>query len=66
VFDVIPNLLEIIQPNLRPVNTQLYSPKEKEELKELVATMLSYNLTYAQERTNEGQYNYKYVNSLCL
>lgn len=51
--------MEIIQPNLRPVNTQLYSAREKEDLKNLVATMFAYNLTYQQERTLEGQYIYK-------
>ena len=59
VFDILPNLLDIIQPNLRPVNTQLYSAREKEELKALVDTMTAYNLTYVQERTQEGQYVYK-------
>ena len=59
VFDILPNLLDIIQPNLRPVNTQLYSAREKEELKALVDTMTAYNLTYVQERSQEGQYVYK-------
>ncbi|XP_063171230.1 chromosome transmission fidelity protein 18 homolog isoform X2 [Candoia aspera] len=52
-------LLEIISPKLRPVNTQLYSQKEKEQLAQLISTMLTYNLTYHQERTPEGQYIYK-------
>ncbi|KAM6423721.1 chromosome transmission fidelity protein 18 homolog [Liasis olivaceus] len=52
-------LLEIISPKLRPVNTQLYSQKEKEQLAQLINTMLTYNLTYHQERTPEGQYVYK-------
>ena len=56
---MIPSLLDIIQPNLRPVNTQLYSAKEKAELSNLVATMVSYNLAYVQERDPEGQYVYK-------
>ena len=59
VFDILPNLLDIIQPTLRPVNTQLYSAREKEELRALVDTMTAYNLTYVQERTQEGQYVYK-------
>ncbi len=59
VFDLLPNLLEIIQPSLRPVNTQLYSAREKEQLKGLVDTMVGYNLTYVQERTSDGQYNYR-------
>ncbi|CAL4150868.1 unnamed protein product [Meganyctiphanes norvegica] len=56
VQDLLPFLLHIIQPNLRPVNTQLYSKAEKQELYCLLDTMISYNLTYTQERTPEGQY----------
>ncbi|XP_070617024.1 chromosome transmission fidelity protein 18 homolog [Erythrolamprus reginae] len=52
-------LLEIISPKLRPVNTQLYSQREKEQLSQLINVMLTYNLTYHQERTPEGQYVYK-------
>ncbi|XP_037765827.1 chromosome transmission fidelity protein 18 homolog isoform X1 [Chelonia mydas] len=52
-------LLDIISPKLRPVNTQLYSVKEKQQLADLISTMLAYNLTYHQERTPEGQYVYK-------
>lgn len=59
VRDILPFLLEIVQPNLRPVNTQLYSAREKEELKNLVSTMLAFNLTYHQVRNNEGQFDYK-------
>ncbi|KAK7024655.1 hypothetical protein SK128_009630 [Halocaridina rubra] len=58
INDVLPYLLHIIQPNLRPVNTQLYSKQEKEELAGLINTMISYNLTYTQERTLDGQYTF--------
>ena len=51
--------MEIIQPNLRPLNTQLYSAREREELRALVDVMNAYNLTYVQERSAEGQYLYK-------
>ncbi len=51
--------MRILQPSLRPVNTQLYSHKEKEELRSLVEAMTAYSLTYVQERTLEGQYVYK-------
>ncbi|XP_076063248.1 chromosome transmission fidelity protein 18 homolog isoform X2 [Oratosquilla oratoria] len=56
IKDIFPYLLQIIQPNLRPVNTQLYSTKEREELNQLINTMISYNLTYHQEKSQEGQY----------
>ncbi|XP_075755921.1 chromosome transmission fidelity protein 18 homolog [Pelodiscus sinensis] len=52
-------LLDIISPKLRPVSTQLYSLKEKQQLADLISTMLAYNLTYHQQRTPEGQYVYK-------
>ena len=59
VFDTLPHVLNIIRPNLRAVNTQLYSAREKDDLKQLVQILLSYNLTYAQERTPDGQYVYR-------
>ncbi|XP_064376131.1 chromosome transmission fidelity protein 18 homolog [Dromaius novaehollandiae] len=59
VLEVLCLLLDIIAPKLRPVNMQLYSLKEKQQLADLIGTMLAYNLTYHQERTPEGQYVYK-------
>ncbi|CAL1280860.1 unnamed protein product [Larinioides sclopetarius] len=56
--DVFPFLVEIIKPNLRPVNTQLYSEREKNELKRVIELMLAFNLNYRQERSQEGTYNY--------
>ncbi|XP_077980244.1 chromosome transmission fidelity protein 18 homolog [Glandiceps talaboti] len=58
VQELLPFLVEIVQPNLRPVNTQLFSGKEKDQLCNLIQTMIAYNLTYRQERSPEGQYNY--------
>ncbi|MCJ8747698.1 hypothetical protein PDJAM_G00156220 [Pangasius djambal] len=57
-LDVLSLLLELICPKLRPVNPQLYSTREKQQLCELIDTMINYNLTYRQERTPEGQYTY--------
>ncbi|XP_053327778.1 chromosome transmission fidelity protein 18 homolog [Spea bombifrons] len=59
VLDALCLLLDVISPKLRPVNTQLYSLKEKQQLADLISTMLAYNLTYQQERTMDGQYIYK-------
>ncbi|XP_073414531.1 chromosome transmission fidelity protein 18 homolog isoform X1 [Dendrobates tinctorius] len=59
ILDALCLLLDVISPKLRPVNTQLYSTKEKQQLADLINTMLAYNLTYHQERTTEGQYLYK-------
>ncbi|RXN06393.1 chromosome transmission fidelity 18-like protein [Labeo rohita] len=57
-LDIISLLLELISPKLRPVNPQLYSTREKQQLYDLIDTMINYNLTYRQDRTPEGQYTY--------
>lgn len=57
-LDILSLLLDIICPKLRPVNPQLFSSREKEQLRELIDTMLAYNLSYRQDRTPEGQYTY--------
>uniref|UniRef100_A0A674N8B7 Chromosome transmission fidelity protein 18 homolog n=1 Tax=Takifugu rubripes TaxID=31033 RepID=A0A674N8B7_TAKRU len=57
-LDMLPLLLDILCPKLRPVNPQLFSSREKEQMHELVDTMLAYNLSYRQDRTPEGQYTY--------
>ncbi|XP_054549908.1 chromosome transmission fidelity protein 18 homolog [Talpa occidentalis] len=59
VLDALCLLLDILAPKLRPVSTQLYSTREKEQLAGLVGTMLAYSLTYRQERTADGQYLYR-------
>uniref|UniRef100_H0WNH7 Chromosome transmission fidelity protein 18 homolog n=1 Tax=Otolemur garnettii TaxID=30611 RepID=H0WNH7_OTOGA len=59
VLDALCLLLDILAPKLRPVSTQLYSAREKQQLASLVGTMLAYSLTYRQERTPDGQYVYK-------
>ncbi|XP_056618848.1 chromosome transmission fidelity protein 18 homolog [Triplophysa dalaica] len=57
-LDIITLLMELISPKLRPVNPQLYSTREKQQLCDLIDTMINYNLTYRQDRTPEGQYTY--------
>ncbi|XP_043970698.1 chromosome transmission fidelity protein 18 homolog isoform X2 [Gambusia affinis] len=57
-LDVLTLLLDIICPKLRPVNPQLFSSREKELMRELINTMLAYNLSYRQDRTPEGQYTF--------
>lgn len=59
VLEALCLLLDIVTPKLRPINTQLYSLKEKQQLADLISTMLAYNLTYHQERSPDGQYLYK-------
>ncbi|KAM6940353.1 chromosome transmission fidelity protein 18 homolog isoform 2-T2 [Xenentodon cancila] len=57
-LDILTLLLDIICPKLRPVNPQLFSSREKQQMHELIDTMLAYNLAYRQDRTPEGQYTY--------
>jgi len=60
VRELLPAILSVVQPTLRPVNTQLFSAKEKAELANVVSVHIAYNLTYQQERDAEtGQYVYK-------
>ncbi|XP_027719056.1 chromosome transmission fidelity protein 18 homolog [Vombatus ursinus] len=59
VLEALCLLLDIISPKLRPVSTQLYSNREKQQLANLINIMLAYNLTYHQERTPDGMYTYK-------
>uniref|UniRef100_F7IHX8 Chromosome transmission fidelity protein 18 homolog n=1 Tax=Callithrix jacchus TaxID=9483 RepID=F7IHX8_CALJA len=68
LLDALCLLLDILTPKLRPVSTQLYSVREKQQLASLVGTMLAYSLTYCQERTPDGQYVYRLepnVEELC-
>nr|XP_015298170.2 chromosome transmission fidelity protein 18 homolog isoform X2 [Macaca fascicularis] len=68
LLDALCLLLDILAPKLRPVSTQLYSTREKQQLASLVGTMLAYSLTYRQERTPDGQYIYRLepnVEELC-
>ena len=60
VTDTLPLLLEVLlKPNIRAVNTQLYSAKEKEELKAIVSILMAFNLNFVQERGMDGQYAYR-------
>ncbi|KAF0310420.1 Chromosome transmission fidelity protein 18 [Amphibalanus amphitrite] len=58
VKDVLPYLLQVAVPNLRPVSSQLHTPREEEELRRVLHLMVAYNLTYRQQRDAEGQYQY--------
>ena len=40
------------------VSTQLYMAREKQQMSDLVSTMISYGPTYKQERGIDGQYTY--------
>ncbi|XP_049856731.1 chromosome transmission fidelity protein 18 homolog isoform X2 [Schistocerca gregaria] len=58
LMDTLPHLLRIIVPRVRPVNIQLYSKSEKQELDNVIGIMIDYNLNYVQERTPVGAYEY--------
>uniref|UniRef100_A0A8C7ESQ5 Chromosome transmission fidelity protein 18 homolog n=1 Tax=Neovison vison TaxID=452646 RepID=A0A8C7ESQ5_NEOVI len=59
ILDALCLILDILAPKLRPVSTQLYSTREKQQLASLVGTMLAYSLTYRQERLPDGHYVYR-------
>ncbi|VDP07644.1 unnamed protein product, partial [Soboliphyme baturini] len=56
VLETAPWLWCIFQPDIRPMNSQLYSVREKSDMQRTVETMIQYNITYSQQRTPEGQY----------
>ncbi|XP_065318363.1 chromosome transmission fidelity protein 18 homolog [Gordionus sp. m RMFG-2023] len=49
-LDITPALLDIITPNLRQVNFQLYNLNEKKIMNELCQIMVQYDLNYRQDR----------------
>ncbi|XP_066259755.1 chromosome transmission fidelity protein 18 homolog [Euwallacea similis] len=59
VLDVLPHLLRIISPSLRPVSLHLYTEEERANLLKVAAVMADYNLNYIQERTTDGTYEFK-------
>lgn len=56
--DVLPWLLCIVQPTIRPVNTQLFSKEERQQLQQVIAVMSSFSITYQQTRNADGVYQY--------
>ncbi|KAJ3087234.1 Chromosome transmission fidelity protein 18 [Quaeritorhiza haematococci] len=57
--ELVPYLLRIISPELRGVNIQLIKPHERETLSRLVDVMVSFKLSYEQEKVDDGQYGYR-------
>lgn len=56
--DVLPWFLCIVQPAIRPVNTQLFSKEEHQQLKQVISVMSSFSITYQQTRNADGVYQY--------
>ncbi|KAI8369318.1 P-loop containing nucleoside triphosphate hydrolase protein [Radiomyces spectabilis] len=57
--ELIPRLLRIVSPEVRPVNKQLIKPEEKATLARLVEVMIEFGLTFLQEKLDDGQFVYK-------
>ncbi|KAF8984494.1 hypothetical protein BGZ46_007861 [Entomortierella lignicola] len=51
--------LRILSPYLRPVNKQLIKPDERVILERLVDIMIHFQLTFVQEKTEDGQFLYR-------
>ncbi|KAF9962640.1 hypothetical protein BGZ72_000060 [Mortierella alpina] len=51
--------LRILSPHLRPVNKQLIKPEERAVLTRLVDIMIQFQLTFVQEKTEDGQFLYR-------
>jgi len=58
IMDVLPLLLGIISPPLRPVSLHLYTEEERTNLLRVASIMADYNLNYIQERKPDGAYEF--------
>ena len=58
ILDILPPLVDILQPNIRPVNTQLYSVRERMELKNTVNIMIQFGVRLRQDRGIDGTYDF--------
>ncbi|XP_031840583.1 chromosome transmission fidelity protein 18 homolog [Nomia melanderi] len=56
--DIAPFLPDLLCPRLRTVSGHLHSTKERNDLARLVNVLLEFGLTFAQERTPDGIYDY--------
>ncbi|KAI8084232.1 P-loop containing nucleoside triphosphate hydrolase protein [Gilbertella persicaria] len=59
VQELVPLLLHVISPDLKPVNQQLIKPSEKAKLMRLVDIMIEFGLSFVQEKNEEGQFIFK-------
>ncbi|KAL0097434.1 hypothetical protein J3Q64DRAFT_1060365 [Phycomyces blakesleeanus] len=59
IMDLIPRLMRIISPEIRPVNKQVIRPAEKIVLAKVTDMMIEYGLTFVQDKTEEGHLVYK-------
>lgn len=59
VAELLPLLNRILNPEIRPVNSQLVKKEEKEVLAKLVGLMVGMKLGFVQDKNEEGQLTYK-------
>ncbi|CEP12140.1 hypothetical protein [Parasitella parasitica] len=57
--ELVPLLLHIISPDLKPVNQQLIKSTEKAKLDRVVRIMIEHGLSYVQEKNEDGQFVFK-------
>ncbi|XP_078042301.1 chromosome transmission fidelity protein 18 homolog [Augochlora pura] len=57
--DIAPFLPDLLCPRLRTVSGHLHSAKERDDIARLVNVLLEYGLTFTQEKTLDGTYDYK-------
>ncbi|CAF3752530.1 unnamed protein product [Rotaria sordida] len=55
ILDILPYMLEILQPRLRQTNIALFTNKEMRDIKTLIDVMITFNLSYIQQRTANGE-----------
>ncbi|CAG7731465.1 unnamed protein product [Allacma fusca] len=57
ITDILPSLVNILQPGtIRAIPTQLWNNRERETVNAIVATMIAYNLSYCQQKQEDGTY----------
>ncbi|GAA5965764.1 hypothetical protein JCM8115_000918 [Rhodotorula mucilaginosa] len=59
VTELLPLLNRVVAPDLKPVNSQIVKTDEKARLTRLVNTMITTNLTFALDKSEDGQLSYK-------
>jgi chromosome transmission fidelity protein 18 len=59
VSELAPLLMRVLTPDLKPVNQQLIRSEDRLALKKLVKIMLDLNLTFVQDKNEDGQIVYK-------
>ncbi|CCJ28936.1 unnamed protein product [Pneumocystis jirovecii] len=60
LIDVVPYLVYILLPKLRPINLQLIKNTEKQALNRVINNMIYFNINYSQTKTDDGTFIYKF------